>query len=104
MENRSFDLGALPVGFCPECLDTMRRGRLYETVELESGAKIISAYCFHREVGGTLIVQDGRPQRWSMSVPIDAVAWRAIVSARVVAYGALGAETGLHDGAPAESN
>lgn len=89
MKHENFDLGALPFGFCEQCLDRMRAGRLFEAVELLGGARLVHAYCEHREAGAAMILREDRPQRWSISVPIDALEWRSSVAARAGAYDGL---------------
>lgn len=76
------DIGdRLPLGFCSDCCSRMASGAgLYEALELRAGLRLLHAYCSHREAGATLLIETGRPQRWQILSPIDAVEWRDYVA------------------------
>lgn len=67
----------------------MRRGRLFDAVKLLDGGFLVHAYCEHREAGAALVLLEGRAQRWSITVPVDAVDWQHSVAARAGAYDAM---------------
>lgn len=94
-ELEKFDLTVVPFGFCPECLERVIKGREYEAIPLVGGARLAHAYCSHREVGGALILRSGKPQRWALTVPIDAIEWRKMVLLRAAAYA--GVQQGFRD-------
>ncbi len=75
-----FELSALPVGFCPACLERAIAGRIYESLRFLDGARLVHAYCSENETGAMLLTGAGRPQEWRLFTPIDALAWRARVA------------------------
>lgn len=75
-----------PWGMCAQCRERMAAGAQYEAVELPGGAKVIHAYCAHREVGATLLVRADRPLRWRIMTPIDAIEWKQYLALQARHY------------------
>jgi len=65
-----------PWGFCPECVEKTGCAPESREHDLPDGSKLLELYCVHREVGATMYVKEGRPQRWLLVTPIDAIDWQ----------------------------
>jgi len=92
---------SLPLGPCPECLEKMVDGRKYQAYVAPGGVRVLMAYCWHRQVGLLGIVQPGKPVRWKMDAPIDALNWDK--SSKVRAAAIVGAIQELSEPGPVPS-
>lgn len=80
---------SLPWGFCSQCLDRMRAGgNAYEGYPIgDDGTQLWHAYCAHREVGASLLIRPGRPRRWRLVTPIDALEWQRYIEIQLQSHG-----------------
>jgi len=83
---------AQPWGFCPACLTKFLDAELpIEGYRLSDASVVIAAFCAERSIGASLHLRDGKPQRWHIVSPIDALEWRGYLAAQLGAREALGA-------------
>lgn len=76
---------SLPLGACPECLEHMVDGRKFSAWVAPGGVRVLTMYCWHRQVGVLGIVQPGKPVRWKMETPTDALSWEKSSKLRAAA-------------------
>lgn len=79
------ELGTLPWGLCPECLDRMRTADDHEGFALRDGTAFVYAYCEHREAGALAVIRPGAPVRWKIEVPVDVLTWERGLEMRMAA-------------------
>ena len=92
---------SLPMGLCPECLERMTNFAFYDGYKFPDGTQLVKAYCDHRKAGALGIIRPGKPVRWKIEIPIDAIAWEKSISVRADALAQLfGALDGLQGAAP----
>jgi hypothetical protein len=92
----------LPWGVCSQCLKKMATGAAYDAVRLPGGQYLVHAYCQHREAGATLLIRPGRPKRWRILVPIDAIEWAKYLEIQAPMFA--GAFSALDPSAPGKSD
>jgi hypothetical protein len=83
------ELSVLPFGFCPECLEKFLARREYKVHTLPDGSKLVECYCPHREVGGTMLLKEGRRQYWRLLSPIDVIEFQTKVAHEIGARRAI---------------
>jgi hypothetical protein len=63
----------------------MAAGAGYGALKLRQDVYLVNAYCPHHEAGAALLVEPGRPLRWQIISPIDAIEWPAFVATKAQA-------------------
>lgn len=71
----------LPLGFCSTCLEQLANGsKPMSRRELGDGSILLSGFCSERSVGALIHLAPGKPQRWRLITPIDALEWPQFVT------------------------